>query len=136
MPLNQRLHGKFGQISMDAAGGSAYVVLADMNAWTLDLATDRVEVTAFGDTNKRRVSGLPDFSGTIGAWWNAATSPTYIAAILAGTPVGLKLVQNTLDPTVFFSGLANVDGSVSVSATGAISMTGKWDAASNWTIAP
>lgn len=136
MPLNQRLHGKFGQVSMDTAGGSAYVVVANLNTWTLDLATDRVEVTAFGDTNKQRVSGLPDFSGTIGGWWNASTSPTYFTAVLAGTPVGLKLVPNTNDSTVFFSGLANVDGSVNVSATGAVSMTGKWDAASNWTMAP
>jgi hypothetical protein len=138
MPLDQRLHGKNGQIQMDPAGGSTLVTLGDMNAWTLDMATDRVEVTAFGDTNKRRVSGLPDFAGTLSSWWNAVatSSPKYFAAVLAGTPVTLRLVPNTADPTVYFQGLANVDGSVNVSATGAISSSGKWDAAGNWAIAP
>jgi hypothetical protein len=137
MPLNQRLHGKTGQIQMDPAGGSTLVTLADMNAWSLDMATDRVDVTAFGDTNKRRVAGLPDYSGNIGGWWNAVatSSPVYFAAVLAGTPVTLRLVPNTADPTTYFQGLANVDGSVDVSATGAVSTKGKWDAAGNWTIA-
>ena len=71
-------------------------------------------------------------------WWNAVatSSPTYFAAVLAGTPVTLQLIPNTADPTVFFQGLANVDGSVNVSATGAISSSGKWDAADNWAMEP
>jgi len=138
MPVDQRLHGKNGRIQMDPAGGSSLVTLGDLNAWSLDMATDRVEVTAFGDTNKHRVAGLPDYSGTLGGWWNAvaSSSPAYFAAVLAGLPVTLRLIQNILDPTVYFQGLANVDGSVNVSATGAISTSGKWDAAGNWAIAP
>lgn len=138
MPLDQRLHGKNGRVQMDPAGGSALVTLGDIDGWTLDMATAREVVTAFGDTNVRRVAGLPDFSGTLSAWWNAvaSSSPAYFAAVLAGTPVTLRLIPNTLDPTVYFQGLANVDGSVNVSATGAIKNSGKWDAAGNWSIAP
>jgi hypothetical protein len=135
MAINQRLHGKTGQVKMDPAGGGAVVTVADLNAWTLDMATARVEVTAFGDTNIRRVSGLPDFSGTLAGWWNAATSPAYFMAVLAGVPVTLRLIPNTADPTVFFNGLANIDGSVNVSATGGVTIAGKWDAAGNWTMA-
>jgi hypothetical protein len=137
MPLDQRLHGKNGQIKMDPAGGSAFVILGDMTKWSLDASTDRVDVTAFGDTNKRRVAGLPDFSGDLAGWWNAvaSSSPFYFAAVLAGTPVTLRLTPNKNDPTTYFQGLANVDGGVEVSATGAISTKGKWDAGGNWTIA-
>lgn len=135
MALNQRIHGKAGQIKMDPAGGGALVVLADTKAWTLDMSTDRVDVTAFGDTNKRRVAGLPDFKGTIGALWNAATSPTYFASVLSGIPVALRLIPNTADPTVYFNGLANVDGSLSVDSAGAVTWSGAWDAAGNWTMA-
>jgi|SRR5215471_14179805 len=135
MALNQRIHGKGGQIKIDTAGGVSLVELADMNQWTLDMSTDRVVVTAFGDTNVRRVSGLPDYAGTLGAWWNAATAPTYFSAVLAGTPVTLRLIENRNDPTVYHQGLANIDGSISVSATGAVSYTGKWDAAGNWSFA-
>lgn len=138
MPLNARLHGKNGRVQMDAAGGSSLVTLGDIDSWTLDMSTDRVEVTAFGDTNKQRVSGLPDFSGGISGWWNAvaSSSPAYFAAVLAGVPVTLRLIPNILDPTAFFQGLANVDGGVNVSAKGAISTSGKWDAAGNWLLAP
>jgi hypothetical protein len=138
MPLDSRIHGKHGQIQMDPAGGAALVVVGDLDAWTLDMSTDRAEVTAFGDTNKRRVSGLPDFTGTIGGWWNAVatSSPAYFAAVLAGLAVTLRLVPNSLDATVYFQGLANVDGSVNVSAKGAVSVGGKWDAGGNWAIHP
>lgn len=137
MPLDQRLHGKNGRIQMDPAGGSALVTLGDLNSWSLDMSTDRVDVTAFGDTNKRRVAGLPDYTGDLGGWWNAvaSSSPAYFAAVLAGIPITLRLIPNILDPTTYFQGLANVDGGVNVSATGAISTKGKWDAAGNWTIA-
>lgn len=138
MPLDQRLHGKNGRIQMDPAGGSSVVTLGDLTSWTLDMATDRAEVTAFGDTNKRRVAGLPDFSGAIAGWWNAvaSSSPAYFAAVLAGIPVTLRLIPNTNDATVYFQGLANVDGSVNVSASAPISTSGKWDAAGNWIIQP
>lgn len=136
MPVNNRIHGKHGQIKMDPTGGASPVVVADLHAWTLDMSTDKVEVTAFGDTNKRRVNGLPDFAGTLAGWWNAATSPAYFTAVLAGIAVFLQLIPSTDDPTVLFSGLANIDGSINVSATGAVSIAGKWDAAGNWTMAP
>jgi hypothetical protein len=123
---------------MDPTGGASPVTLGDLDTWTLDMATDRTEVTAFGDTNKRRVAGLPDYSGDIGGFWNAvaSSSPAYFAAVLAGTPVTLRLIPNTNDATVYFQGLANIDGSVNVSATGAITTKGKWDAAGNWELEP
>ena len=94
-----------------------------------------MEVT-FGDTNVQRVTGLPDYSGDLGGFWNSATTPAIFAAILAGTPVGLKLIPNTLESTFFFSGQAYLDGGIDVSATGAVSFTGTWVAASNWVMDP
>lgn len=131
-----RIHGKNGQVKMDPTGGSTTVVVADLNAWTLDLAKDRVEVTAFGDTSKRRVAGLPDYSGTLGGWWNHLTSPALFQVILGDVAPMLELIPNSLEPTFLFTGLANVDGSINVSATGAVSISGKWDAADNWTMEP
>lgn len=138
MPLDQRLHGKNGRIQMDPLGGAAVVTLGDMNSWTLDMSTDRTVMTAFGDTNVRRVAGLPDFSGGMSGFWNAvaSSSPLYFEAVLAGNPVTLRLIPNINDPTVYLEGLANVDGGINVSATGGISTAGKWDAAGNWVIQP
>jgi hypothetical protein len=128
-----RIHGKKGEIKMDPTGGATAVTVADMNAWTLDMAKDRVEVTAFQDVNKQRVAGLPDYSGTVSGWWSSASAGVFFDAVLGDTAVMLHLVPNTLEPTFFFEGLANLDGSVNVSATGAVAIAGKWDAAGNWT---
>lgn len=137
MPLNQRIHGKNGQVYMDADGASpfSYTLLTDLSKWTLDMTTDRVDVTAFGDTNKVRVAGLPDYSGTIAGFWNAG-AVQYVDAVLAGIPVQLKLVPNSADSTVFYAGLANVDGAIDVDVNGAVTISGSWDAAGNWTLVP
>lgn len=140
-----RIHGKHGQVLMDLGGspgspvgGSPYapVAIGDVDAWTLDLSTDRVEVTCFGDTNKQRVTGLPDFSGTIAGQWNKDTTPSLMAVVLGGSPVFLRLVPNRNEATYYFEGLANIDGSINCAANGSVSFAGKWDAAGDWIMNP
>jgi hypothetical protein len=134
-----RIHGKHGQVLMDPTATAPPVspdAIADISDFTLDLSTQRVEVTAFGDTNIRRVTGLPDYAGTLGGFWNSATSPALFTVILSGVPAWLRLMPDSLEPTYFFEGLANIDGGIKVSATGAVTFSGKWDAADNWTMAP
>ena len=130
-----RRHGKNGSVEMDPTGSTTYVPVASLKSWTLDAASDNVDVTAFGDTNKQYVKGLPDYKGDLGGWWDAAETALFDAAF-AGTPVGLKLIPSSLDVTAFFSGLAYVDAGVDVAADGACSVTGSWVAAGNWTMAP
>jgi hypothetical protein len=122
---------------IDPAGGTAYVAVGAINAWTLDQTRDTVDVTAFGDANKQYVVGLPDVKGTFGGWWDDTSTPTAVFDVAGGaTPVGLKLVPTSLTATIFFSGLAYLDASIDVSATGAIGISGNWVAAGPWTLAP
>jgi len=121
---------------IDPTGTTTYVRVASLNAWTLDRARDKADVTAFGDVNKQYVVGLPDVKGTWSGWWDEATSPDEIWAIAGlDTPVGLKLVPSTVTPTFFFSGLAYVDASIEVKSDGAIAISGDWVAAGPWTLA-
>jgi hypothetical protein len=104
-----------------------------LNAWTLDMTRDKVDVTAFLDTNKQYVVGLPDTKGTFGGWWDEATTPDDIfAAAGAETPVGLKLIPSLITPTHFASGLAYLDASIDVKADGAVAISGEWVAAGPW----
>ena len=121
---------------MDPAGGVTYVAVADLNSWTLDMDRDTVDVTAFGDTNKQFVLGLPNFSGTYSGFWNSTTSPTLFNAILGTVAVGLKLTPDTATATAFFSGKAYLSGGINVSSNGAVTVAGNFVAASNWAIAP
>lgn len=132
-----RIHGSRGQILMDPTGGTTYVAVASMNEWTLDFKRDKVDVTAFGDTNKQVVLGLPDYSGTFGGFWDKTTSPSLFDVILGSVAAALKLVPDAVDvATTYFSGLAYLDGSINVSASGAVTVAGSFAAAGNWTATP
>lgn len=132
-----RQHGSLGQVLVDPAGGTAYVAVASLNKWTLDMSRDRVDVTAFGDTNKQYVQGLADIKGTLGGLWDPATSPTEIFDVAMGSAaVGLKLVPSTLTASAFFSGLAFLDASIDVASDGAVSISGSYVAAGPWALAP
>ncbi len=120
---------------MDATGGASPVAVASLNKWTLDMTTDKVDVTAFQDTNKTYVQGLPDIKGTFGGWYDNTDMTVFDVALGTVAPF-LKLVPNTLAPTHFWSGLAWLDASVDVSANGAVSIGGSFVAAGPWTLAP
>src|SRR5262245_36683795 len=121
-----RKHGSHGQVKLDESGTvpGTPVAVADLNAWTLDMARDQVDVTAFGDANKQYVLGLPDVKGTYAGWWNSASSPALFNIAQGTTPVTLNLVPSTDEATYFFEGLAYLDASINCSATGAVSISG------------
>lgn len=137
-----RFHGSKGSVEMEPSGspgGSPLAEIASLNAWTLSMARDRVDVTAFGDTNKQYVQGLADIKGTFGGFWDTgAGSPdegngTLFDAAEGSTPVTLKLTPSSLDPTHYWTGLAYLDAAIDVSATGAVTISGSFVAAGDWT---
>jgi hypothetical protein len=133
-----RRHGYKGEVAMDETGAipGTPVVIASLNGWTLDMARDRVDVTAFGDTNKVYVQGLSDIKGTVKGWWEAIASRPLIDVAMGDAAVTLKLTPSTLDATTFFQGLAYLDASVEVAADGAVSISGSFGAAGPWSLEP
>lgn len=129
-----RKHGSRGQVKMDPTGGATVVEVADLNAWTLDMARDTVDVTAFGDDNKQYVVGLPDVKGTYGGWWNSASSPALFDVAQGVIPVTLNLIPSRDEPLFFFEGLAYLDASINVPSSGAVSISGNFVAAGDWTL--
>ena len=116
-----RIHGKKGDVLLDPTGGDVPVRLASCDSWKLDLAKDRVDVTCFQDPNKVSVLGLADYSGDLSGAWDSETTPEQLFAVIFGdVPAMLHLLPSTLEPTFLFKGLANLDGSLSVSAKGAV----------------
>lgn len=129
-----RIHGNRGQVLMDPAGGVTYVAVANVDSWDLDMDRDIVDVTAFGDTNKQSVLGLPNYGGSLTWFYSGPTAGVLIDAMLGSVAVGLKLVPDLLDiATNFFTGLAYLSGNIKVSAKGAVTGSSKFVAAGNWT---
>jgi hypothetical protein len=131
-----RIHGNRGMVKMDPAGGSTTTEVASLNEWKLDLGRDRVDVTCFGDLNKQSVVGLASYAGTFKGCWDKDTTPAFFKVVLGTTAAMLELVMDRDDPTFLFKGLAHLDGAVNVSATGAVTIDGKFDAAGPWAMEP
>lgn len=106
-----RYHGKKGVVYMSTTGtGNASPVIA-MASWSLDMSTDTVEVTAFGDVNKSYVQGLKDLKGSISGFWDDTETKPFVGA---DSPDGVKiyLYPSSDATTKYWYGPAWVSASV------------------------
>lgn len=124
--------GRYGQVKYDPAATTPVVVVS-LNKWKLDLKTDKINVTCFGDLNKVYVPGLKDVSGTISGFWNS-DEVTLFEAADAETPGMLELVPNSTEPDFKWSGLGYMDASLDTSVEGAPAIAGTFMAAGPWTM--
>lgn len=131
------LSGRNGQVFWDptGAGGATLVQVISLNAWTLSLKTDHIEVTCFGDQNKVYIPGMKDVSGTSAGFWNSAET-SIVEAADQDTPGMLKLVPTSVEPTFFWTGLAYMDADLDVGVNEAPAISGTFMAAGPWTREP
>jgi hypothetical protein len=121
---------------MDPTGGATAVAVASLNKWSLDMSRDTVEVTCFGDPNKQYVMGLADVKGTVGGFWDSATSGDLFDVAAGEVPPMLKLLPSSLEPTFLWTGLAYLSMGIEVDAGGAVSINGDFVGAGPWTREP
>lgn len=126
-----RYHGAKGVVYMSTSGSGTASSLTGSNSWTLNMATDKVEVTAFGDTNKQYVQGLPDVSGTISAWWDDTTDAPYDGS-QSSDGVKLYLYPSSDATTKYWYGPAWVDFSIDTSNSAGISITANFVSNGAW----
>jgi hypothetical protein len=128
-------HGKGGVVyaSTSAAGVAATVV--QLTEWTLNMATDKVDVTSFGDLNKTYVQGFRDITGTLSGWWDSATDTLFDGSESADG-INMYLYPSQLAPTIYFYGPAWLDASITVPVSGAVGMTGNFVARGSWARKP
>jgi len=126
-----RYHGNKGQAFSSTTGSGTAALVASISAWTLDMATDKVEVTAFGDLNKTYVQGLKDVKGTISGFWEDSQDVLFDGAD-STDGVKLYLYPASTAPTVYFYGPAWLDASINVSVSGAVTISGNFVANGSW----
>jgi hypothetical protein len=125
-----RIHGRNGRLYAAITSAGTAEPIAYLNAWSIDFSTDNAEVTAYGDTNKIYVAGLPDSAGDFGGWYDDATPQMYTAA-LDGLPRKMYIYPNLATTTQYWFGTALFSFSVSSGVGDAVSVSGSWNAASN-----
>lgn len=125
-----RRHGRNGQVYVGVTSGAAASPCAFQATWTINMVTDKQEVTAFGDGNKVYVAGLPDSSGDFSGFWDDATSQTYIAAT-DGAPRNFYLYPDaTNDPSTYWFGTILPDFSATGGVAASVTAAATWNAAS------
>lgn len=124
-----RQAGRRGRVYMGIASDTAVAEpLPFQVSWSINQQTDKIEVTALGDTTKTYVAGLPDASGDFAGFYDDATAQTYTAAV-DGLARKFYLYPSTLLNTQYFFGTVLPDFNVNGSVSGAIEVKASWAAA-------
>ena len=116
---------------MAPTGTGVAVPTVSLSNWTLDMATDKVDVTAFGDTNKTYVQGLKDIKGTLSGFWDDTADALFdVADNTTGTV--LYLYPASTADTIYFYGPAWLDASIAVPSGGAATVSANFVASGAW----
>lgn len=126
-----RLAGRNGRVYLGIASAAAVAEpLPFVANWSLSFASDRIEVTAMGDSRKTYVAGLSDAQGEFSGFFDDATNQTYTAAV-DGIARRFYLYPSTLDTTKYFWGTVIVDMSINAGVAGAVEMQATWNSATD-----
>lgn len=123
-----RIAGRQGRLYSTITSAGLPTPIAFLTNWSLSATTNKINVTAFGDTSQVYVGGLPDASGSFSGFYDDASNQLYTAAV-DGVARGLYLYPSTLLNTQYFWGTAIFDFNVDIAVDGAAAISGSWAAA-------
>lgn len=124
-----RRHGRNSRAYMALASGGTAEPIAYVKSFSFSAATDKSDVTAFGDSGKVYVAGLPDSSGQFGFWYDDASAQTYTAAV-DGIARPFYLYPDIINKaTQYWWGTIFPDFAITSAVDAAIEGTCSWNAA-------
>lgn len=115
-------------IYMGATTSAEASLLTYQNKYSMKLEFERIDVTAFGDTNKTYVGGIADASGEFSGFLDDASVQTYTAAI-DGLPRKFYLYPSSSNTARYFFGTILADMSIDGEVAGAATVASTWSAA-------
>ena len=99
--------GKNGKVVI---GGNTDATVVAIKSWSLELSIDTLETTALGDSWKKNIPGLKEWSASSEGDYSVTSDTTGQKALqdayLAGTSVTLKLY---VDDTNYYTGTAYIN---------------------------
>lgn len=126
-----RYHGGKSVVYLSVTGTGAAIAAISLSQWSLDKATDKVDVTAFGDTNKQYAQGLPDVKGSLAGWFDSADDALFDGSE-SSDGVKIYFYPSSLAPTIYHYGPAWLDASISVDVKGAVTVKGSFVGNGSW----
>jgi hypothetical protein len=124
-----RIAGRSGRLYMNLTSGGTAEPVAFLNNWSLNFATEKINVTGFGDAAMVYVSGLPDMQGSYAGFYDDATVQMYTAAV-DGVARRFYLYPDNTSTGKYWFGTAIFDMNVDASVDGAVAISGSFAAAS------
>lgn len=123
--------GRKGVVYLSTSGSGNATSVLKLTTWSLDQSTDKIEVTAFGDTNKTYVQGLKDVKGSFSGFWDDTETKPFTAA---DSTDGCKmyLYPSGDAPTKYWYGPAWLDVSIETGVAAAVSISGNFAANGAW----
>jgi hypothetical protein len=128
-----RRHGRNSRIYLGLTSAGTAEPIMFQAKWTIDFSVDFPEVTAFGDTNKVRVAGLPDAKGTFTGFYDDVTVETYTAATDGVARKWYLYPDIVNDPAQYWFGTIFADFHVDGDVAGSLATSANWVAASSIT---
>lgn len=123
-----RIAGRNGRLYVGLASGATAEPVAFLNKWSLEGASDKIDVTSFGDTGHAYVAGLPDAKGTYAGFYDTSTAQLWTAAT-DGVSRRFYLYPD-ITTTPYWFGTAFFDMSLDGDVGGAVNISGTFAAAS------
>jgi len=130
-----RYAGSKGAVYSSTTGAGTAAPLISLTKFSLDMSTDKIDVTAFLDANAVFVQGLKSVKGSLAGWWDSSDDSLFDAAD-STDGVNMYLYPSTLAPTMYFAGPAWLDASIDVDVKGAVSVSGEFVAKGSWVRKP
>lgn len=124
-----RIAGKNGRLYAAITSGGQAEPIAFMNQWEMNFATEKNDVTAFGDVNKVYVSGFADATGSFAGFYDDATAQLYTAAV-DGVARRFYFYPDVTSPLKYWHGSAIFDFAVQQQVSGGVAISGSWAATS------
>jgi len=124
-----RIAGRNGSLYMALASAGTAEPVAFLSNWSLNFATDKIDVTAFGDVSKVYVASLPDCQGQYSGFYDNATVQMYTAAT-DGVARKFYLYPSTSLATQYWFGSGIFDMSIDGAVDGPVAISGGLAAAS------
>ena len=124
-----RRAGRNASIYMALASGGTAEPLAFQASWSINFTTNKIDVTAFGDSGKVTVAGLPEQTGQFAGFYDDATAQAYTAAT-DGVARAFYLYPDRVNKvTRYFFGTINPDITFDGTVDGANTVSSSWSAA-------
>jgi hypothetical protein len=125
-----RLAGRNSRLYAAIASGASAEPIATVKTFNLDATSERFDATAFGDTTKTYVAGLPDSTATISGIFDDESQQFWTSAA-DGVARKWYFYANHSDTSKYFFGTAFFDMSVESDVNGVIGFNGTMSAATS-----